>query len=371
MELGQFELERYFSRYEFSARYLLASSDCESVGMSELLAWADDECRELWGSLRLGYTESPGLPLLRAAIAGMYDGVAPDEVLEIVPEEGIFLAMNALLRPGDHVIVTWPGYQSLFSLAETIGCEVTFWEPDEAQGWRFDPAAVRGALRPTTRLIVANFPHNPTGHLPTREEYEELIAVAAEAGAFLFSDEMYRWLEQDAGRRLPSAVERYDKAVILCGLSKTFALPGLRVGWLASRDAEALGRIAAAKDFTTICGSAPSEILALIGVRNAQRLIERSVRITRDNLDRLDGFFGDWTGLFTWQRPRAGSIGLARLHAAEGAPSFCARLVEQAGVLLAPSTVFGYGGEHVRFGFGRANLPEAVAALDAWLRAGG
>lgn len=368
MDAGTFELERYFSRFEFSTRHLLASSDCESVAMTELVSWADDECRGLWESLRLGYTESPGLPQLRAAVAAMYDGVAAADVLEIVPEEGIFLTMNALLRPGDHVIVTWPGYQSLFSLAESIGCEVTYWRPDEARGWRFDPAAVRSALRPSTRMIVANFPHNPTGYLPTREEYEELLAIAAEAGVHLFSDEMYRWLEQDPAERLPSAVERYDGAITLCGLSKTFALPGLRVGWLASRDTAALGKVAVAKDFTTICGSAPSEVLALIGLRNAERLVRRSRAITGANLDRLDAFFATWPEVFTWTRPRAGSIGLARIHAAEGARAFCERLVAEAGVFLAPSGVFGYGDEHVRFGFGRETLPEGLAALDTWLR---
>jgi aspartate/methionine/tyrosine aminotransferase len=369
MRPDRFELERYFSRHEFSARFLLASSDCESLPMAELLSWADDECRELWQSLRLGYTESPGLPLLRREIAALYEGIVADEVLEIVPEEGIFLTMNALLEPGDHVISTWPGYQSLYSLAETIGCDVTYWRPDEAQGWRFDPAAVRDALRPATRLIVVNFPHNPTGYLPPREDFEEVLAIARDAGVPVFSDEMYRWLEQDPGERLPSAVERYDRAVSLCGLSKTFALPGLRVGWLATRDADVLSRVAALKDFTTICGSAPGEVLALVALRNAARLIARSLALTSSNLDRLDEFFATRTEVFSWVRPRAGSIGLARLHRPEGAHEFCRRLVEEAGVLLAPSTVFGFGDEHVRFGFGRANLPEAVAALDAWLRA--
>lgn len=368
MKPGRFELERYFSRYEFSVRHLLSSSDCESLPMAELVSWADDECRELWESLRLGYTESSGLPLLRREIAGLYSGLTADDVLEVVPEEGIFLAMNALLEPGDHVIVTWPGYQSLYSLAETIGCEVTYWMPDEAQGWRFDPAAVRSALRPSTRMIVVNFPHNPTGFLPTKEEHTELLRIAAEAGVHLFSDEMYRWLEQDPAARLSSAAECYDRAIVLCGLSKTFALPGLRVGWLASRDRDALDKATAMKDFTTICGSAPSEVLALIAVRNATRLAERSVAITGANLARLDAFFGARPELFGWTRPCAGSVGLARLRAAEGAQAFCRRLVDEAGVFLAPSSVFGYGDEHVRFGFGRASLAEGLAALEQWLQ---
>src|SRR5450756_759306 len=185
MKHEEFRLERYMSQYEFSARHLLAGSDCESYPMAEVVSWADDECRELWEALRLGYTESPGLPQLRREIAGLYDSVSPDDILEVVPEEGVLIAMTVLLEPGDHVIATHPGYQTLYGIAEALGCEVTYWEPDEERGWRFDPAFVRRELRPSTRLIVANFPHNPTGYLPTAAEYQELLDIAAEAGAYV------------------------------------------------------------------------------------------------------------------------------------------------------------------------------------------
>ncbi len=367
MRPGTFHLERYFSRYEFSVRHLLSSSDCETVTMGALVNRADDECRELWEALRLGYTESPGLPLLREEIASLYSGIGRHDVLEIVPEEGIFLAMNALLEPGDHVIVTHPGYQSLFSLAETIGCEVTYWQPDEERGWRFDPTFVRRALRPATRLIVANFPHNPTGYLPTTAEYDELLGLAADAGVYLFSDEMYRWLEQDPTTRLPSAAERYRKAVSLCGMSKSFSLPGLRVGWLATRDAGLLAAIAAFKDFTTICGSAPSELLALMGLRDREWIVSRNLARIRANATRLDELCARRPEVFSWAAPCAGSVALARLHDGEGALAFCKALVEEAGVFLAPSGMFGYDDAHVRFGLGREGFAEALVALEEWL----
>ncbi len=319
------------------------------------------------GGPAAGLHRVSGLPLLRAEIAALYSGIGRDDVLEIVPEEGIFLAMNALLEPGDHVIVTHPGYQSLFSLAETIGCTVTYWQPDEAQGWRFDPAFVRGALRPSTRLIVVNFPHNPTGYLPTAEEYDEVLGLAADAGVYLFSDEMYRWLEQDARTRLPSAAERYHKAVSLCGMSKSFSLPGVRVGWLTTRDAGLLAEIAAFKDFTTICGSAPSELLALMGLRDRGWIVSRNLARIRANAACLDELCARRPGLFSWVAPRAGSIALVRLHADEGARAFCRALVEEAGVLLAPSGEFGYDDAHVRFGLGRKAFGEGLAALEEWL----
>lgn len=362
-----FHLERYMARYEFSARHLVSSSDCESYAMAEVVSWADEECRGLWEALRLGYTESQGLPLLRREIAGMYATVSQDEVLEVVPEEGIFIAMNVLLEPGDHVIVTHPGYQSLYSLAQATGCEVTCWPPDEGRGWRFDPSFVRKQLRPTTRLIVTNFPHNPTGYLPTAADNEELLDAVAEAGAYLFSDEMYRGLEADPATRLPCAVDRYDRAVSLSGMSKTYSLPGLRVGWLATRDHDLHSRLAAYKDYTTICAGAPAEILALIGLRERERIIARNLRIVGANLDSLEAFAAEWPDLLSFVRPRAGSVCFARLKAPEGARAFCRRLVEQAGVLLLPASVFGYGDAHVRFGLGRVGFPEGLRAMAQWL----
>ncbi len=147
MRIEPFALERYFARYEFTARYLASCSDCDGLALEELLALADDETRALWRDLRLGYTESLGHPLLRAGIASLYEGAGADDVLTGAPEELIFLAMNCLLEPGDHVIATFPAYQSLHQIAESMGCEVTRWQPDEGRGWLFDPDFVR-AQRP-------------------------------------------------------------------------------------------------------------------------------------------------------------------------------------------------------------------------------
>jgi aspartate/methionine/tyrosine aminotransferase len=367
MNIRSFALERFMSRYEFEARWSIASSDCESYRLAEVLAWADEECLRLWQDLRLGYTESLGLPLLRREIASLYTSMAADDILEVVPEEGILLVMAALLKPGDHVIATYPAYQTLYGIAEEMGCEVTYWRPDEEQGWRFDPAFVSSQLRSSTRLIVVNFPHNPTGFVPSLGEFEELVSLARQADAHLFCDEMYRGLELDPGARLPSAAERYDKAVTLSGMSKAFSMPGLRVGWLVSRDHELRERLAALKDYTTICGAAPSEILALMGLRSRERIIDRNLETIGTNLGHLEKLCAARPDLLRFTAPRAGSVCFPRLLAPEGALSFCRRLVEEAGVLLLPSTVFDYGDGHVRFGLGRLDFEEGVAALSRWL----
>ncbi len=369
--MADFALERYFARWEFAVRYLLCASDVEPFPMAELLRLADDEARGLWDTLRLGYTESTGHPLLRAEIASLYDAVEPDEVLTFAgAEEAIFCLLNVSLEPGDHAIVTWPGYQSLYELARAAGAEVSLHELHESDGWAIDLGRLRRQLTPATRLIVVNLPHNPTGMLPDRATFDELVAIADDAGARLLVDEVYRGLELDESDRLRAGVDASGRALSLGVMSKSFAMAGLRIGWLASHDRELLARAAAFKDYTTICSSAPSEILAIVGLRARDRVLARSRGIVAANLERLDGFFEDWADRFSWVRPRAGSIGFPRLTVpGVRIDDWAAGLVEVEGVLLLPASQFGHPGNHFRLGFGRTDLPEALDRLEAYARA--
>ncbi len=442
-----FALERFFARHEFSARYLLSASDCQGPGMAGLVAGADPDLRRRWETLTLGYTESQGLPELREAIAATYGGpggagagaAAPggnagpsggaaagtagpptaDQVLTAAPEELIFLAMHALLSPGDHVVCTFPGYQSLYELARSIGCEVDLWEPVEtvgagavdaaggapgpgeapsavqggaqrgggaagAPGWRFDPAHLEALLRPTTKLVVWNFPHNPTGALPAAADFARMVGAVARSGAWLFSDEMYRLLEPDAESRLPAAVDLYERALSLSGMSKAYGLAGLRIGWVATRDAALLERMKALKDYTTICSAGPSEVLALMALRSPEPILAANrARIAR-NAGIAGEFFERHRDTFRWVPPQAGTVCFPRLlddgpggqpEAADdraagragGAEAFCAAVLEGTGALLLPSTVYGYGDSLFRLGLGREDLAAGLAALDQFL----
>lgn len=367
MRIADFALERYFARWEFAVEHVLCASDVEGYPMSELLALAHGETRDLWDRLTLGYTESTGHPLLRREIAALYDDIEPDDVLVFAgAEEGIFCLVNVLLGPGDHAIVTWPGYQSLYEIGRATGAEVTLHELREDAGWALDLDLLRRQLTPATRLIVVNAPHNPTGMLPDRATFDGLVASAEEAGAHLLVDEVYRFLEFDDADRLPAGTDATDRGVSLGVMSKSFAMAGLRIGWLASRDRELLARCAAFKDYTTICSSAPAEILALIGLRARHTVLARSRGIVAANLERLDAFFDAWADRFSWVRPRAGSVGFARLTVpGVTIDDWAADLVEAEGVLLLPGSQFGFGGNHFRIGFGRTDLPTALERLEA------
>ena len=368
MRIADFALERFFARWEFAVRYLLCASDVEGWRMADLLALADDETAALWADLRLGYTEAPGHPLLRAEIASLYDTVAPDDVLEFAgAEEAIFCVSNVLLGPGDHAVVTWPGYQSLYEVGRAAGAEVSLHDLREADGWSLDPERLIASLRPNTRLVVVNAPHNPTGMLPTAAEWAGLTEELDRRGIHLLADEVYRFLEFEEADRLIAGADAFERGVSLGVMSKSFALAGLRIGWLATRDRDLLARCAAFKDYTTICSSAPAEILALIALRSRDAVLARSHRIVGANLVELDRFFAERADRFGWVRPRGGSIGFPRLLGNEPVDGFAARLVEAEGVLLLPGSQFGFGGNHFRIGFGRENLPEALAGLERFL----
>lgn len=366
MPCTPFALERWFARHEFSTRWTLSSSDCDGLAQAELLGWADAELRARWDGLRLGYTESAGHPLLRAEIAGAYAGVTPDDVLAFVPEEGVYAAMRCLLAPGDHVVCAVPAYQSLYQVAADQGCEVARWFPRETDGWRFDPDDLAALLRPDTRLVVVNFPHNPTGAQATRGELERIVELTRACGAWLFSDEMYRGLEREPADRLPSAVELYERAVVLSGVSKTLGLAGLRVGWLVVRDAELRNRLAAFKDYLTICGSAPSELLAVIGLRARERILSRHRERLARHRGLLAAFVTARPGVLELVPPRAGPVCFPRLTSGEGATALAERAAA-AGLLLVPSTVFDWGDAHLRFGLGRESFGEALEQLGALL----
>jgi aspartate/methionine/tyrosine aminotransferase len=368
MEIRDFALERYFARHEFTARYLLSASDCETLPQADLVALAGPRELGLWEHLTLGYTESEGHPLLRQEIAQLYRSIRPEEVLVAAPEEGIFLAMQAVLRPGDRVVVTWPAYQSLYEIAAAMGCVVERWQLREAaSGWDLDLEALARLLEREIKLVVVNFPHNPTGFLPAKEQWSAILNMVAQSGAHLLSDEMYRMLEPDPVLRLIPACDLYENAITLSGLSKAFGLPGLRIGWLATRDVGLRRRLARIKDYTTICSSAPSEILGIMALRATDGIVERNRKIVQANTALTKAFMSRHPDQFQWLAPIAGSVCFPRWTGGTPVDAMCASALAEAGVVLTPGSLFEAPGGYLRLGLGRRSYPEALHVFEDWL----
>ena len=368
MPLQPFKLERYFARYEFGVKYLLSSSDCESLGMDELLGMASPKSRALWDGLKLGYTESQGHPLLRTEAAKLYEQIAAENVLIAAPEEAIFIAMHTLLQSGEHVIAVSPTYQSLYEIAHSIGCHVNPWPLQSTPaGWALNIQQLEASITDKTRLLVLNFPNNPTGYLPTRQEFDDILSLARRHNLTVFSDEMYQLLESDPGLRLPSLADAYENGIALSGLSKSFALPGLRIGWLVSQRSDLIPRWLAFKDYTTICNSAPSEILGIIALQNTARIVQRNLEIIRENTAIATAFFARHSDQFACHLPKAGSIAFPEWRGPGTVEQLAQGLLDQQGVMIVPGHLFDVSGEHFRIGLGRKNFGEAMGRVEAYL----
>jgi aspartate/methionine/tyrosine aminotransferase len=365
MHISPFRLERYLELYEFSAKYILGASDCESFEIQEILS--SQEFTEL-KSLRLGYSEAQGSLSLRKEISNLFQLTEPEHIVVSVPQEGIFITMNALLIPGDKVIVQVPCYQSLCEMPKALGCEVLTWEPEtENRRWEWNLDFLRKNVDRRTKLIVVNSPQNPTGQTFDKDDYLEILELAKRNACYVFSDEMYRLLEHNPQDRLPIGTDIYEKCISLSGMSKTFGLGGLRLGWLSTRDYETLKRIVEFKDYTTISNNAVGEYIAKAALKKKNILLSRNHKIVTDNVALLDSFFAKHKDLFGWFKPRAGSIAFVETKFNENADDFCADLLKKKDVLLVPSTKFGYGEHHFRLGFGRKNMQEGITLLGQYI----
>jgi aspartate/methionine/tyrosine aminotransferase len=369
-DLPDFRLEVYLGKWEFSARHHLTASDAQTLSVAEVLG---PQGLEELAALPLGYSPTWGTDALREAIAATYEHVEPGDVLVFAgAEEAMFWALQELAGPGDHAIVTVPNYQSMESVTLATGAAVSGLVLRPEDGWALDFDALVAQLRPNTRLLAVNFPNNPTGALPDPDTGAALVALCEERGIRLFSDEVYRGLESEGTPRLPQAADRSPTALSMGVMSKAYGLPGLRIGWLACRDRAVLERLETRKHYTTICNAGPSELIATYALRRADEITARNRAIIARNLPVFDAFFARHADLFAWERPQAGCVCFPRYLGADGVEAFCRDLVEQAGVVLLPASIYAselgdVPPDRFRIGVGRADPEPALEALEAFL----
>jgi len=357
--IENFKLERYFGLYEFKTRHLFSSSDCDGYSMQYVLQQASNKELELWNNLRLGYTESEGSFRLREYISKLYQKMTPDNIIVSSPGEANFIFMNILLKSTDHVICISPSYQSLYQVVKTIGCEISFWEPDK-NNWHYDPLHLESLVRKNTKLIIINFPHNPTGAFPSINELMKIVEIADDNHIYLFSDEMYHLLTHKNIQEIPCICDVYEKGVSLWGMSKTFGLAGLRIGWLACQNKKLLKKVLSYKDYLSICNNAPSEILSMIAINHKDQFIAPNLLKINKNIRLLVDFKSSHRNFINFISPKAGSTCFAHLNILESTYEFCQKLIKRTGIMLVPSEIFEYESGYVRIGFGRNNFPEIL-----------
>ena len=367
MTIQPFKLERYYTLHEFTAEYLLCSSDCEAMSIKDLLA-LEEGSAERFQDLWLGYTETKGAPELRRDIATIYKEISAEDLLVCSgAQEPIFLFSQAMLKAGDEVIVQSPCYQSLQSVPESLGCKVVEWKVRyKGSTPTFDIGELEEMISSQTKVIYLNTPHNPTGFHFTASEQLAIVALARKNNIIIFCDEVYRELEYQPQYKIPAIGDVYENGVSLGVMSKTYGLPGLRIGWLATKNQSILDKIAILKEYTTICNSGPSEFLAGVGLRNREAIIARNLQIVEQNLPLLDTFFDKYSDLFSWHKPVAGPIAFVKMNFEEHDGVFAQRVLKEKKVLLLPGDIYDYNG-FFRIGFCRNNMPAALAKFEEFV----
>lgn len=342
------------------------------MSLSDLLAFASDADQTAFENMSLGYTETFGAPDLREAIAATYRRQTSDNILCFAgASEGIFAANHAILEPGDHAIVVTPNYQSHETLPLAIG-SATGVPLDATEGWQLDVDRVVAAVRPETRLVTINFPHNPTGAILSPDRYEALIALCRHHGLYLLHDEIFHGLGPSGAAHLPFAADIYERGLSLGVMSKAYGLPGLRIGWIACQDKALLSRLERLKHYLSICNSGPSERLALIGLKARDAILARNCEIVDENLPLWEAFFAHHSALFDWQPPQGSCMAFPRYKGPNGVEAFAHDLVENCGVLLLPASIYcselgDTPKDRFRIGLGRRGLSEGLAAMNAHL----
>ena len=367
--LPDFKLETHFSKWEFKARYHMTASDAQAMSMQDLLAMASDEERKGFEKLWLGYTETFGAPDLREAIAATYTHQTASDILCFAgASEGIFAANQVILDADSHAIVVTPNYQSHETLPISI-CDVTAVPLDAADNWSLDIERVASAIKPNTKLVTINFPHNPTGAILPLDRYMALVELCRKHGIYILHDEIFNGLGETKTQHLPFIADVYERGLSLNVMSKSFGLPGLRIGWIACQDAEMISKMERMKHYLSICNSGPSERLTMIALSNKSKILARNCAIIDANLNKWDAFFAKYPDLFDWQRPDGSCMAFPRYKGADGVDAFCKSLVEESGVLFLPSTIYlselgPTPTDRFRLGFGRANLDDGLSALE-------
>lgn len=370
--MRNFALEVYFSKWEFAAKYHMTASDIESMTIGELLDMAPDSnlsgLKQQW----LGYTETFGNLELREEIAKTYDTATPPNILCFAgAEEGLYIAMRTLLCKDDHAIVIVPNYQAAETLPLEI-CAVTGVPLDPEDNWSLDIERVKRAIRPNTKLISINFPNNPTGAVLERGRFDDLIDLCSKRGIYLFSDEVYRLVERNASIRLPQVADVYERGVSLNVMSKAYGLPGLRIGWIMTKDNDVLQKMERYKHYLSICNSAPSEYLSILALKVREQILERNRQLVNSNAEKLNQFFSEFPEYFEWKRPDGGCVGYPRYKGPEGADQFCETLVDKTGILLLPPSIYHSElleppKDRFRIGFGRKNIDKGLEVFHRYL----
>lgn len=370
MKIREFGVEIWMNAYENDAKFNLAETCVDSITIAELLALAGKNDTALSDLLpmRMGYGAIEGSDRLKSAICGLYDRQAAENVIVTHGTIGAnHLVHTALVGPGDVVVAVVPTYQQHYSIPEACGAEMRLVWLKPENGFLPDLEELAQAAR-GAKLIALTNPNNPTGALIDRAGLMAIAEIARAEGAWVLCDEVYRGIDQQGDGFTPAMCDLYERGISTCGMSKAFSLAGLRLGWIAAPQ-EVIHAVSIHRDYTTISVGRLDDHFAALALEHAGRVLERSRRITRQNLQILD----DWIAgqpRISYVKPKSGTTALLRYDMAIPSADLCRRLQAETGVMLLPGSALDMEG-WLRIGYAcdTAVLQQGLALMGEWLAA--
>ena len=361
MWFRRMELEDWFDTYQYETDYDIGESAVKTLGVGDLNIDLND--------IRLRYGYHKGRPDLREIIARFYPGFSPENIIVTTgASEANFVVAASLFKPGDHVIVEHPNYPSNYEVLRSLGCEVSLYTLKYNNKFRPIAEDLEAKIKPNTKLISLTHPNNPTGSKIPREELEKIIQIVESRGMFLLFDEVYR--DMDFENPLPPAATLSPRVISISSLSKSYGLPGLRTGWLATQDKNVLNTALAVREQVSIANNALSEEIAFRVLSEKDRYVEMAKK--RLHINRI--IAADWIHQqenFEWVYPEAGVVGFPRIknHVTVEPEKFYRLLAEKYRTFVVPGRCFemdpkyfrlGFGGEPEKIRIGLNNLNKAM-----------
>lgn len=371
MKIKPFAVEEWMNAWEEGARFNIAETCVDSVSLDELFQLTGQDKKAFlneFSARRLTYGAIEGAPAFKQGVCKLYKTLSPEHV---VPTHGASGANHhvfySLLDPGDRVVSIMPTYQQLYSIPESFGADVRLLHLRQENDYLPDLDELRRLVTPETKMICINNPNNPTGALMSTGLLQEIVEIARGVGAYVLCDEVYRHLTQ-TDEWCESIVDLYEKGISVSSMSKVFSLAGLRLGWIATHDMEAIKTMLSHRDYNLVSCGMFDEAVAGLALAHSDKLLARNRAIVRENLAILDGWVKSEPRL-TYTKPMAGTTALVYYDYDVPSYQFCQRMYRETGAFVTPGDCFEQP-HSVRIGYASDTqvLKDGLNAFSAFLR---
>lgn len=370
MKIKPFAVEEWMNAWEVGAKYNIAETCVDSISMNDLFELTGEDKTEFLNRLcarRLSYGDIEGLPEFRKGVCGLYKTL---NIENIVPTHGASGANHhvfySLISPGDRVVSIMPTYQQLYSIPESYGADVQILHLSKENNYLPDLEKLRRLVTPETKMICINNPNNPTGALMSEQMLQEIVEIARSADAWILCDEVYRHLSQEDGWS-PSIVDLYEKGISVSSMSKVFSLAGLRLGWIATHDMSVVKSCLSHRDYNLVSCGVFDEMLAAAALKHRDKLLERSRKIVRENLQILD----DWVSSephVSYVKPKAGTTALVYYDLDIPSYEFCEEMYKKTGAFVTPGDCFEVPHSmRIGYAYGKQDLIDGLKAISEYI----